>query len=175
VAPHRASLFGCRISNEDRVAISKYLKGLLFRSSGPLIHLAALFTRPLTLGVRGAVIKDGKYILLVRHGYVAGWHLPGGGVESGESALVALKRELKEEAAIDVTSPPSLRAVHHNGRRDHVLLYLVDAFTAGTRLPNWEIREARFFPVDALPNEITSSTRLYIDEIKRATGVACPR
>ena len=51
-----------------------------------LFHLYFLIRRPLTLGVR-AVIHDreANAILLIRHTYVPGWQLPGGGVEVGET------------------------------------------------------------------------------------------
>ena len=39
----------------------------------------------LTVGVRGAIIDEHNRVFLVRHTYVRGWHLPGGGVEVGES------------------------------------------------------------------------------------------
>jgi ADP-ribose pyrophosphatase YjhB (NUDIX family) len=56
----------------------------------------------MTLGVRGVVLDDRNQIFLIRHTYVPGWHLPGGGVETGETALDALGRELREEACIAV-------------------------------------------------------------------------
>ena len=48
-----------------------------------LLHLHWRFSRGLTLGVRAVVIDAGGKVFLVRHSYVSGWHLPGGGVEPG--------------------------------------------------------------------------------------------
>jgi ADP-ribose pyrophosphatase YjhB (NUDIX family) len=62
----------------------------------------------MTLGVRVAVIDPEQGVLLVRHGYVSGWYLPGGGVEPGETAAEALAREAREEAAVEFLDPPSL-------------------------------------------------------------------
>ena len=45
-------------------------------------------------------------VFLVKHSYVSGWHLPGGGVEVGESFLDALSRELVEEGRIALKSEP---------------------------------------------------------------------
>src|SRR5947209_3731965 len=52
-----------------------------------IAHLSFLMTRAMTLGVRGVVVGEGDSVLLVRDGYVSGWHFPGGGVEVGETCL----------------------------------------------------------------------------------------
>ena len=105
----------------------------------------------------------------VRHTYVPGWHLPGGGVEPGETAMVSLERELREEGNLEITSPAELRSLHHNrtiSRRDHVALYLVCSFRqTAPRLPDAEIAEAGFFPVKALPEDTTPGTRRRIEEM----------
>jgi len=76
-----------------------------------LMHLSSLLKRPVTLGVKAVVTDVDERILLVRHGYLPGWHFPGGGVEAGETCVQALARELEEEAMITIDAPPLLHGV----------------------------------------------------------------
>lgn len=123
-----------------------------------IFHLGFLITRPLTLGVRAVVLDAQDRVLLVRHTYVPGWYFPGGGVETGESCYEALARELREEAALEITAPPHWHGLFFNGhasRRDHVGLFVIRQFKAlGPRLPDREIAEVRFFPLDDLPKDL---------------------
>jgi ADP-ribose pyrophosphatase YjhB (NUDIX family) len=134
-----------------------------------LAHLSFLITRPMTLGVRAVVIDSDDSVLLVRHGYLSGWHFPGGGVEVGETCREALARVLKEEASVALEGPPRLHGVFLNAqssRRDHVAVYVVRAFRVlGERAPDWEIREARFFPRSGLPEGTTAGVRARLAEI----------
>jgi ADP-ribose pyrophosphatase YjhB (NUDIX family) len=134
-----------------------------------LMHLSFLLTRPMSLGVRAIVIDADDHVFLVRHGYVSGWHFPGGGVEVGETCLESLKRELEEEAQIVVEGPPALHGLFLNtqsSQRDHIAVYVVRSFRLlGERRPDWEIAEARFFPRLGLPEETTRATRARIAEI----------
>lgn len=134
-----------------------------------LIHATARWTRPLTVGVR-AVIADGEErICLVKHSYVPGWHLPGGAVEPGETALQAVIREVREECGIEVTGPPRLHGIFFNAaasRRDHVLVYAVRTFEQrGPRTSDWEIIEAGFFASSDLPQGTTRATRRRVREV----------
>jgi ADP-ribose pyrophosphatase YjhB (NUDIX family) len=128
--------------------------------------------RGMTLGVRGAVLRDNE-VLLVRHGYTPGWHLPGGGVEPGETFEEALAKELLEEGNVRVTGKPVLHALFQNrnaSSRDHVAVYVVRAFEYGGPLaPSFEIQEAKFFPLNALPEGTTQSTRKRLAEILEGT------
>ncbi len=134
-----------------------------------LITFGALFQRPMTLGVRGLIIDKDERILLVKHTYVTGFYLPGGGVEPGETIVQALERELREECAISLKSPPLLHNIYLNKRsslRDHVALFLIRDFSdEGPRLPDKEIAEVKYFSVNELPNEATPATRARINEI----------
>jgi 8-oxo-dGTP pyrophosphatase MutT (NUDIX family) len=132
-------------------------------------HLYWRFARGMTLGVRAVVLDGDNRVFLVRHSYVSGWHLPGGGVEVGETFCEALRRELVEEGRIELTGEPALHGVFlnsHVSRRDHVAVYLVRQFRQD-RLPepNREIIACGFFDVAALPAETTTGTRLRISEV----------
>jgi 8-oxo-dGTP pyrophosphatase MutT (NUDIX family) len=134
-----------------------------------IFHLYWRLARGMTLGVRAVVLDGENRVFLVKHSYVSGWHLPGGGVEVGESFLDALSRELIEEARIALESEPVLHGLFFNShvsRRDHVAVYVVRRFSQD-RLPepNREIVACGFFAAAALPDGTTQGTRLRIAEV----------
>lgn len=130
----------------------------------------SMLRRGFTFGVRGVVLDADGAVLLVRHGYVPGWHLPGGGVEPGETAADALAKELREEANLELTGPAALHGIflnRHPPGRDHVAVYVVrDFIRHGVRQPDWEIREARFFGLDALPEGTGRGTAERLAEVR---------
>ncbi|NJR13912.1 MAG: NUDIX domain-containing protein [Phyllobacteriaceae bacterium] len=152
------------------------LSRLLSRARNRLFHVYFLMTRPMTLGARVALFNAVGEICLIRHGYVPGWQLPGGGVDPGETIEAAAIRELAEEAGHVPTAPLSLFAVYKNtkaSRRDHVLLYRCEASTPidGFEIDGREITGCGFFAVNALPDGTTGSTRRRIAEL---AGEAVP-
>jgi ADP-ribose pyrophosphatase YjhB (NUDIX family) len=134
-----------------------------------LLHFYWRFSRGVTLGVRAVVIDGRGRVFLIVHSYVPGWHLPGGGVEIGETAAVALARELREEGNIELVDQPTLFGVYFNrriSRRDHVALYVVRAYRQDAPpQPNLEIIAHGFFAPDALPPETTRATRERLAEV----------
>jgi 8-oxo-dGTP pyrophosphatase MutT (NUDIX family) len=123
----------------------------------------------MTLGVRGLVVDHANRIFLVKHTYTRGWHFPGGGVETGETMLAALVRELAEEGNIALTEPPQLHGVFFNprvSRRDHVAVFVIRNFRQDALpLPNREIAACGFFPLDAMPEDTTAGARSRIAEV----------
>jgi 8-oxo-dGTP pyrophosphatase MutT (NUDIX family) len=134
-----------------------------------LMHFYWRFARGLTIGVRAVVLDGGGRIFLVKHGYAHGWHLPGGGVETGETMLEALTRELAEEGNIEILSPPALHGIFYHPRystRDHIVLFVVRRHRQSSPpKSNYEIIEHGYFPPDGLPEDATAGTRARIAEV----------
>jgi 8-oxo-dGTP pyrophosphatase MutT (NUDIX family) len=132
-------------------------------------HLYFRLARGMTLGVRAVVLDADNRVFLVRHTYVVGWYLPGGGVEVGQTFRGALERELMEEGRIEVLGEPLLHGVFLNSHvsiRDHVMVYVVRQFRQDRMpAPNREIAECGFFAREALPVDTTQGTRLRLAEV----------
>lgn len=121
----------------------------------------------MTLGVRALVLDQAGRVLLVRHTYTHGWHLPGGGVERGETALAALLRELAEEGGVEPLAPPRLigfHANHANFPNDHIAVYRVESWRAVPHAADGEIAERGFFAPNALPADTTKGTQRRVAE-----------
>ena len=127
-----------------------------------VLHFYWRFSRGMTLGVRALVIDGEGRVFLVKHSYVSGWHLPGGGVEAGETLLDALARELREEGNIELTAPPALHGVFFNRPR------LAPRSCRGLRGARNSARSRRRSPIarssrtaslqlDALPDDTTAA------------------
>jgi 8-oxo-dGTP pyrophosphatase MutT (NUDIX family) len=156
------------ITDEQRRALEPAIRRVM--------HFYWRFARAMTLGVRALVIDGQGRVFLIKHSYVSGWHLPGGGVETGETMREALARELLEEGNIVLTGVPELHGIYFNGRisrRDHVALYVVREFRQDAApVGNREIVAHGFFAVDELPEGTTAATRARIIEV---LGDAPPR
>lgn len=127
----------------------------------PLIHNWWRFQRGATLGVRGIVADEQGRVVLVRHTYIGGWHLPGGGVERGETVNFAMGRELAEEVGVQLLEPAELLGVYANHqyfRGDHVVVLRARSWQACATDNEGEIAEVGWFYPEALPEGTSPGT-----------------
>ena len=134
-------------------------------------------SRPMTLGVRAAVENADGHVLMVRHTYINGWFMPGGGVEKGEPALEALRRELIEEGGIRLMAEPKVFGFysnHHNFRNDHVLLYQVPwgSWEKVAATSTGEISETAWVDPHAPPAGVTAGNLRRLKELYHGAPVS---
>jgi len=147
---------------------SAFMKIFLYRLLRPILFLRAHMLRGMTLGVRALVFDAQGKVLLVKHSYVPGWYLPGGGVEHDQSVAQAVIVELEEEANVKVEGPMRFVSLYFNPKdhvRDHVALFHVPHWSQeAPPKPNGEIIATGFFAPDDLPDDTTAATRRRLDE-----------
>lgn len=130
---------------------------------------------PRVVGVRGIVVDttspDAPKVLLVHHSYgKPAWHLPGGGVKRRETIEQAVRREVREEAGVEVTGPVRLLGTYSNlreGKSDHISVFVIETWR---RHPgeddDAEIAATGFFEptAEGLPETTTPGTRRRLGE-----------
>jgi 8-oxo-dGTP diphosphatase len=123
--------------------------------------------RPMLVGVRALIVRDGQ-VLLIRHRSGAKpWALPGGGAERYERLAEAARREAREETGADVQVDELLGIYDRfgGGVTNYVAVFVCTAPAGDPRPPrSLEIAEARFFPLRALPAGADAGTRRRVAE-----------
>ncbi len=129
------------------------------------------FRRAFQIRTRGvkAVVLRGREVLLIRHSYFATdrYMLPGGGVGRKETALEAGIREALEETGcrLDKVRVHGEFLSNSEGFPDHITV-IVGETRDDPRPDAGELLEARFFPLDALPDALTAASRRRVIEIR---------
>lgn len=107
--------------------------------------------------VRGAVVEN-QSILLVRERSDGLWTLPGGFADVGRSAAENVRKEILEEAGLEVrvshlygVRHKAKRAYEPDARDFYKLFFLCDRVDSVTPAAGLETSEAGFFPRGALP------------------------
>lgn len=137
-----------------RRRMEQALLGPVYRVAVQLRQLVWRVRRPLLMGVRVLIVRDGA-VLLVRHR--AGehpWSLPGGAVGRQERLIEAARRECREETGMELRID-RLIGVYDNffvGVTNYVAVFLATPLGDPCPPRSIEIAEARFFSLGALPD-----------------------
>jgi ADP-ribose pyrophosphatase YjhB (NUDIX family) len=136
----------------------------------PTARLWWRIRKPLTLGVRAVVLDPAEQIALVRHTYADPWYLPGGGVKRWESYADAVRRELAEEAGLTEARIERILGAYHNtseSKDDHIVAFVLRVEATSLQPTDaLEIAEARWFPLDGLPDNASPATLRRIAEYR---------
>ena len=131
-------------------------------------------------GVRAIIVNGDGEILLQDRKDNALWGLPGGAVEFDETALEALRREVKEETSLEVIEAepmglycgPSQKFIYANG--DEVqcfaVAFIVRKWRGALHADGKEGAAVRFFPGSALPENIVPVHRQTLADYLRYNG-----
>lgn len=126
------------------------------------------------LGIAAAArTQDGRWVL-VRRTDTGEWALPGGTVEWGETLRSAIRRELAEEAGVDVIALGELSGVYSAPERDarfHAVTVVVHARVTEPDRPPLnpaEIAEVGVFTDDRLPSTLAHGMTVMLDDARAA-------
>lgn len=148
---------------------NRLLKKRVYHALHPLLRFYRRLWKPGASGARAILLCKGE-TLLVRNIGVGYWSLPGGVMRPSESPIRCLTRELKEELGISLLRQHyrhKLGTYFHEGEKNidtiHIFVLEVSSFNH-TR--DWELDEARWFKLDALPEHLSPATARRIDEFR---------
>ena len=118
----------------------------------------------------GAIIfNEAGEILILKHRFRAGsgWGLPGGFLERGEQPIDALRRELREELALEIEDVEIFRA--RSFRKPKQVEVLFRGRAGGPVKPRtMEVERAEWFSLDALPEGLPRDQRRLIEQAAKS-------
>jgi 8-oxo-dGTP pyrophosphatase MutT (NUDIX family) len=116
------------------------------------------------MGVRVMMIKDEK-VWLVRHTYMPGWYMPGGGIKRHETLEEAARREAREETGAKLGEVTLMGAYSNftDWKSDHNILFICTDFEVESK-PDGEIAELRAFALNELPDDLVIGHRHRLQE-----------
>jgi 8-oxo-dGTP diphosphatase len=135
--------------NDLLAGVWRRLPGRLKRSTMSLSH-------PRFAVTAGAVITDDRgRVLLLKHRFRpgSGWGIPGGYINKGEQAEDALRRELREEAGLELKNVTLLTTRTFRKPQQVEIVFVCRAVGAPDQL-NYEIQKAEWFSKEQLPESL---------------------
>ena len=139
-------------------AIWRHLPAFVRRNAG-----SATQSR-FTVTVGAVLFDDAGRILLLDHVFraYAGWGIPGGFVMKGENPEDALRRELREEVAIEIKDV-KLVFTRTLGPLKQVEIYFRARVIGDPKPSSFEIKSAQWFALDQLPPDLSKDQRRLIE------------
>jgi 8-oxo-dGTP pyrophosphatase MutT (NUDIX family) len=132
-----------------------------------LSMIAKVVTRPTALGASVIAQDNQGRVLLVRHSYMRGWSLPGGGVGRNEPPEAAAVRELQEEVGLNGSTPPELFGLYTRKIAwfsNVIALYRLRDVRIDFH-PNLEVREVMFCDPSSPPPDTQQGTLRRLAEL----------
>lgn len=121
-----------------------------------------------TRGVKAVVLRNDA-VLLIRHSYQSSdmFMLPGGGIDRGETAVAAGIREVREESGCALVNvrEHGLFISRTEGWPNHITV-VVGETRDTPRADGRELLEATFFPLEALPDNVSAASLRRIIEVR---------
>lgn len=137
----------------------------LHRAVMPLGHVLRKYYlrvfKPRIAGVAVFIRDEQHRVLLIRQSYGSGhWTTPAGGAALDEDPEAAIRREVREELSCELAELVLLHTADETMHGAPQRNWLFEARVEGEPMPDMrEVLEARWFTLDALPEEITSPTQ----------------
>jgi len=121
------------------------------------------------------IIRDnnGQVVLIERLNEPAGWALPGGFVDYGESLEIAARREAREETGMDLLDLWQFHAYSDPERdpRQHNISMVFTALGQGALHAGDDAKAARWFALDALPSPLCFDHAQILADYRKAIDI----
>ena len=155
--------------------ILRPLRKFAARFSYQLIQLYWFFRRPIILGVRVLVVREGK-VLLVKKSYRSHWFLHGGRPERNETLADTACREVVEEAGVGLGRVELVGVFsgfkHYTS--NHIVAFAGETATDG-HVGSGEIDSMKWFSIESLPKDVAKETEAILAKWTGAQEDTCAK
>ena len=153
----------------------KSLLGSIFRRTPSALRriYSRFFNAQFSVTAGAVVLDDKDRILILKHVFRpgSGWGIPGGFIKAGEQPEAAVRRELREEVGLELGTAELAFVRTLIGMQQVEVMFLCSP--RGQAEPrSVEIESADWFPLDALPQQLSQDQR---DLIQRTLSYRAKR